>query len=57
MISESSNQGKFQLLAILLIPVNMVAFFMLPTKFWWLKGLIIGASVAFTYFLLKKKSS
>jgi hypothetical protein len=57
MISENSNQGKFHLLAILLIPVNMVALFMLPVRLWWLKGIIVGASTAFTFFLLLKKTS
>jgi hypothetical protein len=57
MISENSNQGKFHLLAILLIPVNMVALFMLPVRLWWLKAIIVGASTAFTFFLLRKKTS
>ena len=57
MISENSNQGKFHLLAILLIPVNMVALFMLPIWLWWLKGIIVCASTAFTFFLLRKKTS
>lgn len=54
MISENKNQGKFHLLAILLIPVNMVAIFMMPARFWWLSGLILLVSGIFTYLTLKK---
>lgn len=57
MISENSNQGKFHLLAILLIPVNMVALFLMPQKFWWLSMAILIASVVLTYLVLKKKTS
>ncbi|MEY4991531.1 MAG: hypothetical protein RI948_397 [Bacteroidota bacterium] len=57
MISENSNQGKFHLLAILLIPVNLVSVFLMPTYLWWAKALIIGGSVVFTFLVLKKKSS
>jgi hypothetical protein len=56
MISENKNQGKFHLLAILLIPVNLVALFLIPTYLWWVKSAIIGSSVAFTYLVLKKTS-
>jgi hypothetical protein len=57
MISENSNQGKFHLLAILLIPVNLVSVFLMPTYLWWAKVLIIGGSVVFTFLVLKKKTS
>jgi hypothetical protein len=56
MISENKNQGKFHLLAILLIPVNLVALFLMPSYLWWAKGAIVGASVAFTFLVLKKTS-
>ena len=56
MISENKNQGKFHLLAILLIPINLVSIFLMPNYLWWLKILIVGASVAFTYVILKKTS-
>ncbi|MEY4487280.1 MAG: hypothetical protein RL440_1825 [Bacteroidota bacterium] len=56
MISENKNQGRFHLLAILLIPVNLVALFLIPSYLWWAKGAIIGGSVAFTYLVLKKTS-
>lgn len=57
MISESNNQGKFHLLAILLIPVNMVAIFLMPQRFWWLSLAILIASGVFTFYVLKKKTS
>ncbi|MEY4286536.1 MAG: hypothetical protein RL511_614 [Bacteroidota bacterium] len=56
MISENKNQGKFHLLAILLIPVNLTTLFLMPAYLWWAKGLIVGGSVAFTYLILKKTS-
>ncbi|MEN9743540.1 MAG: hypothetical protein RLZZ65_1345 [Bacteroidota bacterium] len=57
MISESNNQGKFHLLAILLIPINMVVLFLVPNYLWWLKGLVLGGSALFTFLVLKKKTS
>jgi hypothetical protein len=57
MISEDNNQGKFHLLAILLIPVNMVVLFLMPQRFWWLSMVILIASVVFTFLVLKKKTS
>jgi hypothetical protein len=56
MISENSNQGKFHLLAILLIPVNMVSLFLMPQRFWWLSIAILLASGVLTYLVLKKSS-
>jgi hypothetical protein len=56
MISENSNQGKFHLLAILLIPVNMVALFLMPQRFWWLSIAILLASGVLTFLVLKKTS-
>ena len=54
MISENKNQGKFHLLAILLIPVNMTALFLMPARFWWLSLLILIASGVLTFLTLKK---
>jgi hypothetical protein len=56
MISENSNQGKFHLLAILLIPVNMVALFLMPQNFWWLSIAILLASGILTFLVLRKTS-
>jgi hypothetical protein len=55
MISENNNQGKFHLLAILLIPVNMVAIFLMPQRYWWLSSGILIASGVLIYLVLKKK--
>jgi hypothetical protein len=57
MISENSNQGKFHLLAILLIPVNMVVLFLMPQRFWWLSMVILIASGVLTFLVLRKKTS
>lgn len=54
MISENKNQGRFHLLAILLIPVNMTALFLMPANYWWLSLLILSASGVLTYLTLKK---
>jgi hypothetical protein len=56
MISENSNQGKFHLLAILLIPVNMLALFLMPHDYWWLSIAILIASGVLTFLVLKKTS-
>lgn len=56
MISENRNQGKFHLLAILLIPVNMVALFLMPQRFWWLSIAILLASGVLTFLVLRKTS-
>jgi hypothetical protein len=56
MISENSNQGKFHLLAIFLIPANLVSLFLLPAHLWWVKGLILAGSALFTFLILKKTS-
>ncbi len=57
MISESKNQGKFHLLAIILIPTNMTALFLIPRRLWWLTLLILGASAFLTFLVLRKKTS
>jgi hypothetical protein len=57
MISENNNQGKFHLLAILLIPVNMVVLFLMPQRFWWLSSVILIASGVLTFLVLRKKTS
>jgi hypothetical protein len=57
MISENKNQGKFHLLAILLIPVNMTAIFLIPIRLWWLTLLIAAASALLTFLVLRKKTS
>jgi len=54
MISENKNQGKFHLLAIILITVNMTALFLMPAKFWWLSLFILIASGVLTFWTLKK---
>jgi hypothetical protein len=56
MISENSNQGKFHLLAILLVPVNMVTLFLMPKDFWWLSITILLASGVLTFLVLRKTS-
>lgn len=57
MISESNNQGRFHLLSIILIPVNLTAIFLIPQKFWWVKLLILVASVYFTFLVLRRRTS
>lgn len=57
MISESNNQGRFHLLSIILIPVNLTAIFLIPQKFWWVTLLILVASVYFTFLVLRRRTS
>lgn len=54
MISENKNQGKFHLLAIILIPVNMTTLFLMPARFWWLSLLILIGSGVLTFLTLKR---
>jgi hypothetical protein len=53
MISDKKLQGRFHLLAIMLIPANMMVIF-LDTK-WWLEILVHVFSVILVIFSLKKK--
>ena len=56
MISENKNQGRFHLLAIVLIPINMVAIAMMPSRLWWLTAILLATSVLITFLTLKKSS-
>jgi len=52
MISDKKLQGRFHLLAILLIPANMMAIFLSPN--WWIEILVHFISVLVIIFVLKK---
>jgi hypothetical protein len=53
MISDKKLQGRFHLLAIFLIPANMMAIF-LSTN-WWVEILIHIGTVLLVIFALRKK--
>ena len=54
MISDKKLQGRFHLLAILLIPANMMVIFLDTT--WWLELTVHVLSVMLIIFSLKKKT-
>jgi len=53
MISDKELQGRFHLLAIVLIPVNMMAIFL--SKSIWLEIIIHLVSISVVIFVLRKK--
>jgi hypothetical protein len=53
MISDKKLQGRFHLLAIFLIPANMMAIFL--SSSWWMEILIHAGSALLVIFALRKK--
>lgn len=51
---KRNNQGKFHLLSIALIPLNLVAWFLAES--WYIGILVSAVSVAISYFLLFRNS-